>query len=77
MKITKKLRTEYLDFLRSNETLAEVEMKAALWKYDKELGFAFFCPDCKKFACKSGKCECGTWIDLNLPKIAYSGKVKF
>lgn len=24
-------------------------MKAALWKYDKDLGIAFFCPDCKKF----------------------------
>ena len=51
-------------------------MKAALWKYDKDLGIAFFCPDCKKFVCRSGKCECGTEIDLSLPKIKYEGKVK-
>ena len=52
-------------------------MIAALWKYDKELGIAFFCPDCKKFVCKSGKCECGSEIDLSLPKTKYTGKVKF
>lgn len=52
-------------------------MKAALWKHDKELGIAFFCPDCKKFVCVSGKCKCGAEIDLSLPATAYQGKVKF
>ena len=52
-------------------------MKAALKKYDRELGIAFFCPDCKKFVCVSGKCECGSEIDLSLPAAAYQGKVKF
>ena len=43
--------------------------KAALWKEDKELWIAFFCPDCKNFICVSGKCVCGTEVDLNLPKV--------
>lgn len=51
--------------------------KAALWKEDPELGIAFFCPDCKTFICASGKCDCGTEVDLNLPKIKYEGKVRF
>ena len=49
-------------------------MKAALWKYNKELGIEFLCPDCKRFVCVSGKCECGSEIDLSLPKIEYEGK---
>lgn len=52
-------------------------MKSALWKYDKELGIAFLCSDCKKFICVSGKCECGAKINLSMPKIKYTGKVKF
>jgi len=51
--------------------------KAALWKEDEELGIAFFCPDCKTFICASGNCDCGTEVDLSLPKIKYEGKVKF
>lgn len=53
------------------------KMKAALWKYNKELGIEFLCPDCKRFVCVSGKCECGSEINLSLPKIEYEGKVKF
>lgn len=52
-------------------------MKAALWKYDKELGIAFLCPDCKRFIYATGKCKCGSEIDLSLPKAKYKGKVKF
>lgn len=51
--------------------------KEALVKEDKELGYAFFCPDCKRFVCVSGKCKCGTSIDLSLPKIKYTGSVKW
>ncbi|MDF2609065.1 MAG: hypothetical protein K0R92_539 [Lachnospiraceae bacterium] len=51
--------------------------KAALWKYDGELGIAYFCPDCKRFVCSDGKCDCGTEIDLSLPKTKYCGKVKW
>lgn len=56
---------------------ARVMKKAALEKIDKELGYAYFCPDCKRFVCVSGKCKCGTEVDLNLPKIRYEGKVKW
>jgi len=28
-----------------------------LWKYDNELGIAFYCPNCKKFICAGQKCE--------------------
>lgn len=52
-------------------------MKPPLWKYDKELGIAYFCSDCKSFICVSGKCKCGSEIDLSLPAIKYNGKVKF
>ena len=51
--------------------------RAALVKLDKELGYAYFCPDCKRFICTSGKCKCGTEIDLDLPVIPYKGKVKW
>ena len=64
----------------SNFCLMEEEndklKKAALWKYDRELGIAYFCPDCKKFICVSGTCECGAEIDLSLPALKYTGKVK-
>ena len=51
--------------------------RAALVKIDKELGYAYFCPNCKRFICTSGKCKCGTYIDLDLPAIPYKGKVKW
>lgn len=50
---------------------------AALMKQDKELGYAYFCPTCKRFICVSGKCKCGTEVDLELPKIKYEGKVRW
>jgi hypothetical protein len=53
------------------------KMKAALQKYDREVGTAFFCPNCKRYICVSGKCKCGTEIDLSLPKIKYTGIVVF
>lgn len=50
-------------------------MRAALWKYDRELGIAYFCPVCKTFVCMGGKCECGTEIDMSLKKTKYEGRV--
>lgn len=52
-------------------------MKAPLWKYDCELGIAFFCPSCKRFVCIFGKCKCGEEIDLSIKAVKYHGKVKF
>mgnify|MGYP001414010227 CR=1 FL=1 len=51
--------------------------RAAIWKYDNELGIAYFCPDCKRFICSSGKCKCGNYVDLDLPKKQYKGKVNW
>lgn len=50
---------------------------AAVWKYDKELGIAYFCSHCKHFVCASGMCQCGTMIDLELPKKRFRGRVYF
>ena len=58
------------DFIKTDKA-------AALWKYDTDLGIAFFCPDCKRFICSSGKCKCGTEINLNKPKKKYSGKIRW
>lgn len=45
--------------------------KCIFWKYDDELGIAYFCPNCKKFLCSNeAKCECGQEID-------WSNKVHF
>lgn len=65
------------NFSRKGDINMNYYKKAALWKEDPELGVAFFCPDCKTFICASGKCDCGTEVDLNLPKIKYEGKVRF
>lgn len=46
----------------------------AVWKGDKELGIAYFCSQCHRFVCFSGRCDCGAEVDLNLPKEHYSGK---
>lgn len=51
--------------------------KNVLWKYDSELGIAFFCPACKVFICTgSGPCpKCGqelNWDDKN----EYKGSVE-
>lgn len=52
--------------------------KAALWKYDVELGIAYFCPDCKRFVCTDSiPCDCGTEINLDLEKQEYKGKVSW
>ncbi len=53
-------------------------IKNILWKYDSELGWAYFCPSCKKFLCCSSdiKCECGQEINWN-KQDEYKGKVKW
>ncbi|EQB4335446.1 hypothetical protein ACYJ2V_001133 [Clostridium botulinum] len=51
-------------------------VKNILWKYDKELGIAYFCPHCKKFLCSEQKCECGQEIDWD-GQDEYKGKVKW
>ena len=49
-----------------------------LWKEDKELGIAYFCPHCKQFQCTGkGTCtECGGNINWD-KRIKYSGRVKW
>lgn len=52
-------------------------VKNILWKYDSELGWAYFCPNCKKFLCgHEKKCECGQEINWD-NKVEYRGKVKW
>ena len=52
-------------------------MKSILWKYDRILGWAYFCPNCKLFLCgHEGTCECGQEIDWN-NEVQYKGKVKW
>lgn len=53
------------------------EKTAAVWKYDNELGTAYFCSKCHRFVCSNGLCDCGADIDLNLPKEQYHGKVNW
>lgn len=57
----------------SNET----ESVPAVWKEDRELGYAYFCSVCHRFVCMSGKCKCGAYVDLELPKEHYTGRVKW
>lgn len=47
-----------------------------LWKYDRELGIAYFCPHCKSFQCAgSGACTvCGGEIEWE-KRTEYNGKV--
>lgn len=53
------------------------KIKNILWKYDSELGIAYFCPECKKFLCSEVQvCECGQEISWENPK-KYKGKVKW
>lgn len=49
-----------------------------LWKYDRELGIAYYCPYCKAFQCTgSGSCTvCGGEIDWE-HSVKYSGKVNY
>ncbi|WP_394884964.1 hypothetical protein [Clostridium butyricum] len=45
------------------------KVKDILWKYDDELGIAYFCPMCKKFLCgNENKCSCGQKINWSSPK---------
>lgn len=55
----------------------EQEIVPAVWKEDKNLGIAFFCSNCKRFVCSSGSCDCGKYVDINLPKRKYNGPVKW
>lgn len=53
----------------------ERQQKAILWKYDSELGIAYFCSKCKTFICGGDTCiNCSTPINWN-KKIKYNGKV--
>lgn len=50
-----------------------------LWKYDKILGVAYFCPKCKLFLCSGSeeKCHCcGQEIDWQ-HEDEYKGSVKW
>lgn len=52
-------------------------MKSILWKYDSELGIAFFCPECKTFICGGKTCsKCGQELDWS-NKVQYKGRVKW
>lgn len=52
--------------------------KPILWKYDKELGIAYFCPHCKVFQCSGqGPCDkCGGKINWDKEE-KYEGRVKW
>ena len=54
------------------------EAVPVLWKEDKELGIAYFCPHCKIFQCTGrGPCtECEGNIEWN-KKQRYKGVVRF
>ena len=53
-------------------------VKSILWKYDSELGWAYFCPKCKLFLCSGkGPCKsCGQEIDWK-NQVEYKGRVKW
>lgn len=38
-------------------------MDEALWKYDSELGIAYFCPRCKTFICSDTCYKCRIKVD--------------
>lgn len=50
-----------------------------LMKLDSELGYAYFCPNCKSFLCDEVRyCRfCGQSLDWDAEKIPYTGKVKW
>ncbi|WP_234121166.1 hypothetical protein [Clostridium hydrogenum] len=51
--------------------------KCIFWKYDDELGIAYFCPKCEKFLCSNEtKCECGQEIDWR-NKVHSEEKIKW
>ncbi|MFA6941444.1 MAG: hypothetical protein WCQ54_10800 [Clostridiaceae bacterium] len=48
-----------------------------LWKYDSELGIAYFCPNCKNFICSGHNCQkCEQELDWD-NKVQYKGKFKW
>lgn len=51
-------------------------MDKALWKYDNELGIAYFCPKCKTFICKGHCYKCKIEIDIDNAE-KYDGRVKW
>ncbi|PHV69178.1 hypothetical protein CS063_01435 [Sporanaerobium hydrogeniformans] len=61
-----------------NRQLSLLESKPKLWKYDNELGVAYFCPHCKTFICDSHPiCKhCGFEVDWNKEQ-EFKGKVKW
>ncbi len=57
--------------------VAKKIVKNILWKFDSELGIAYFCPGCKKFLCDNEKkCECGQEINWD-SSYEYKGKVRW
>ncbi|MHC1681369.1 MAG: hypothetical protein AB6733_00150 [Clostridiaceae bacterium] len=52
--------------------------KNVLWKYDHELGIAFFCPACKVFICTGlGPCpKCKQELNWDV-KDKYEGEIKW
>lgn len=50
-----------------------------LVKEDPELGYAYFCPACKRFLCGSADycIFCGQPLDWEAEKVTYNGKVKW
>ena len=51
-------------------------MLKALWKYDKELGIAYFCPKCKRFICMNYCYNCKEKVDTSNAE-KYDGRVKW
>ena len=51
-------------------------MLKALWKEDKELGIAYFCPKCKTFICTDYCYKCKKKIDTDNAQ-KYEGRVKW
>ena len=63
---------------RINDVFNRLKIKNILWKYDNELGVAYFCPNCKSFLCSGkGPCiSCGQTIDWK-HSTRYKGRVKW
>ena len=51
-------------------------MLKALWKEDKELGIAYFCPKCKTFICTNYCYKCKQEVDTDNAE-KYEGRVKW
>ncbi len=72
-----------LTIVRNKKKAQKEEIKksykivAAYIKKDKEAGFILVCSNCKRYVSKSGKCECGCYVDLELPSKPYYGRVRW